>query len=265
MLSRDAEALPIEAPLADFARDGWARIGLALDDEGLTALRARTDDLMLGRVRHEGLFFQHDSESGRYEDLVLGEGWRGPSLDYRKIEKVERDPLFLAWIENPLFERVARAVIGDEIVLYRAVIWTKGGRGGGTELPYHQDGGTFWGLDRDPILQIWTALDDAPIEAGCVEVLPGSHHAGLATPLGGVVPDEVLEKANARACTIAVPARAGEVLLIHNHVWHCSGRNRTALPRRALSVCYMSAATRCMRKKRAPRTFVPLFRGRGGG
>jgi hypothetical protein len=49
------------------------------------------------------------------------------------------------------------------------------------------------------------------------------------------------------------------VLLIHNHVWHRSGRTATGKPRRALSVCYMEGATRCRRQKRAPRTFVRLF------
>ena len=82
---------------------------------------------------------------------------------------------------------------------------------GGTHLPWHQDGGVFWGLDRDPELQIWTALDDAPVEAGCVEVFAGSHRAGLATPLGGVVPKEIVERG--RGCMrdpIPIPARAGE-------------------------------------------------------
>jgi hypothetical protein len=31
------------------------------------------------RVRHEGMFFQHDSETGRYEDLTFGAGWQGCS------------------------------------------------------------------------------------------------------------------------------------------------------------------------------------------
>ena len=35
--------------------------------------------------------------------------------------------------------------------------------------------------------------------------------------------------------------------------------NRTDIPRRAFSVCYMSGATRCLRKKRAPRAFFPVF------
>ncbi|MBL8718551.1 MAG: phytanoyl-CoA dioxygenase, partial [Myxococcales bacterium] len=44
---------------------------------------------MLGEVVIPGLFFQHDAASGRYEDLELGRGFIGPSLDYRKIEKLE--------------------------------------------------------------------------------------------------------------------------------------------------------------------------------
>jgi phytanoyl-CoA hydroxylase len=251
----------IAPALAAYSDVGYARLapGRSLvSAEGLAALRTRADDIMLGRVVHEGLFFQHDSESGAYDDLRLGEGYRGPSLDYRKIEKLERDPIFLSWIENPLFERIARAVIDEEIVLYRAVLFTKGPRGG-TELPFHQDGGEFWGLDRDPVLQLWTALDDAPLDAGCVEVVPGSHHAGLATRNGGVVPANHVEAADVEHRVVSLPAIAGEVLLIHNHVWHRSGRNLTGKTRRALNICFMPASTRCRRKKRAPRVFFPLF------
>jgi len=61
---------------------------------------------------------------------------------------------------------------------------------------------------------------------------------------------------------VALPAIAGEVILIHNQVWHRSGVNRTDRPRRALTVCYMSAETRCLRKKRAPRRFVRVFEQR---
>ena len=114
-------------------------------------------------------------------------------------------------------------------------------------------------MDRAPTLQIWTALDDAPEESGCVEVVPGSHKAGLATPLGGVIPNEVAARQAGKA--VKLPAKAGECFLIHNHLWHRSGINRTGKPRRAFTVCLMSESIRCMRKKRAPRTFLPLFTG----
>jgi phytanoyl-CoA hydroxylase len=258
MLEPGALDLDLRPAFAAFAERGWARLGRVATDETLALLRARADDLMLGRVVHEGLFFQHDAESGRYDDLAFGKGYEGPSLEYRKIEKLERDVLFRAWLANTLFERVARALIAGPVAIYRALLFCKGARGGSV-LPWHQDGGSFWGLDREPFLQIWTALDDAPVEAGCVEVLDASHRAGLATQLGGVIPRTVLDARGADARAMPLPARAGEALLVHNHVWHRSGVNTTKKPRRAFTVSYMSAATRCLRKKKKPRVFVEVF------
>ncbi|MCM2334998.1 MAG: phytanoyl-CoA dioxygenase family protein, partial [Anaeromyxobacteraceae bacterium] len=74
------------------------------------------------------------------------------------------------------------------------------------------------------------------------------------------IPDPVVERSGNRARSILVPARAGEALLVHNHVWHRSGRNATGAPRRALTICYMDAATRCTRR-RSPRQFRRLFDG----
>jgi phytanoyl-CoA hydroxylase len=256
MLSVDSTSFDSASALAEFAKLGYARLGRVLDDESIASLGQRVDDLMFARVRHEGLFFQHDANTGRYEDLQFGLGWQGASASYRKIEKLERDPLFRAWIENPLFERIARAHIEGPIALYRAVLFTKAATGG-TALPWHQDGGVFWGIDRAPSLQIWTALDDAPIDAGCVEVIPGSHLRGLATPQGGVIADALVQDQLDRV--VALPARAGEAILIHNQLWHRSHVNTTGKRRSALSICYMSAATRCLRKRGAPREFVRLF------
>jgi hypothetical protein len=257
MLLPDAH-VDLPRVLADFARDGYARLGRLMSDEGLESLRGRADDLMMGRVPDPGLFFQLDTETGSYGDLTFGRGYQGPSTNYRKIEKLEKDELFLAWLRNPCFQRIARTLVSESVVIYRAVLMNKASTGG-TVLPWHQDGGLFWGLDRDPMLQIWTALDDTPVEAGAVEVLAGSHAAGLATPLGGVIPDPIVRARRADEDRLPLAARAGEVLLLHNHVWHRSLVNRTGKPRRAFSVCYMSADTRCTRKKRAPRQFFQVF------
>jgi phytanoyl-CoA hydroxylase len=255
--SVDDEA--IDRAVAHYREHGWARLGRIAPAATVEVLRARADAIMLGEVTYPGLFFQHDSNSGRYEDLEYGKGWKGPSLKYRKVEKLELDPLFWAWISEDVFRRVtARVYPNVDVTLYRAFLMNKHA-GGGSDLPWHQDGGQFWGLDKDPTLQIWTALDDAPIGGGCVEVAPGTHRAGLATPLGGVVPQDKLGSANAEALATPLPAMAGEVLLLHNHIWHRSGRSNAGHARRALSVCYMDGTTSCRRKKRAPRTFARVF------
>lgn len=248
----------VDAIVAAYRARGYAHVPGVVPRATLDALRERAHDLMHGRVVHDGLFFQLDTTTGSYDDLEFGNGWQGPSDNYRKLEKLERDPLFRAWLENDAFERIVRAIIPGDIAIYRAILMTKAATGG-TELPWHQDAGKFWGLDRDPPLQIWTAIDDAPDDGGCVEVLPGSHAAGLATPLGGLVPPDHVVAADADRRALKVPAKAGDALVLHNLVWHRSGVNATGKPRRAFSVCYMSAETRCTRKKRAPRVFVRVF------
>jgi len=261
MLLPRAAQLDLAAPLAHLAEHGYARLGRVLDDAGLAALRERADDLMLGRVTYPGLFFQLDAQTGKYEDAPIGLGWQGPSLAYRKLEKLEKDERFLQWLRNPLFERVARAQIDGGVVLYRAILFNKG-ISGGSEIPWHQDGGKLWGLSIDPTVQIWTALDAAPAGGGCLEVIPGSHKGGLVRPLGGLVPQESVVAAHADERAVPLPVEAGEVILLHNQVWHRSGRSLTGQRRMAFSVCLMSDATRCLRKRNAPRVFFPVFPAR---
>src|SRR6266702_3430829 len=57
----------------------------------------------------------------------------------------------------------------------------------GTLLPWHQDGGAIWGLDRDPLATLWTAIDPATRANGCVQIVPGSHHLGLLSEFGHTI------------------------------------------------------------------------------
>lgn len=249
----------LDEAAATYLEQGWVRLGKLAPPSLLDEMRARLDQMMLGELRYDGLFFQRDADSGSYDDLTYGKGWVGPTLRYRKVEKLELDPVFAGWIKAPVFREMTRRIVGEAISVYRATVFNKAADTGGSEIPWHQDGGNFWGVDRDPILQAWTAIDDAPLDGGCVEIVTGSHRRGLATPIGGVVPKNFLEEGRAEELAIPLPAEAGEVILIHNHAWHRSRRSGTGKPRRALTVCYMDAATRCMRKKRAPRSFYRAF------
>jgi hypothetical protein len=248
----------VAAAIAHFREHGYARLGRLVSDELLERLRGRADDLMLGRVVHEGLFFQLDAASGDYRDAPLGLGWQGPSLAYRKLEKLELDEVFRALIRLPALEPLVRALIPGRVRLYRAIVFNKAAAGG-TEIPWHQDGGRLWGLSENPEVQVWTALDDAPLDGGCLEVLPGSHRRGLATPLGGLVPAEQVADADAERKAVSLDVRAGDSVLLHNLVWHRSGKTRTGQRRLGFSACYLPDAIHCVRKKRAPRQFFEVF------
>ena len=157
----------------------------------LEALRARADDIMLGPRRPRGpLLPARHGRPGATRTSSSARAGQGRSLDYRKIEKLERDPLFRAWIENPLFERVARAVVRRAWPSTAPSSSPRPRRGGTDAARGTRTAGASGGSTAIPTLQIWTALDDAPVDAGCVEVLPGATAHGLATPLGGVVPPD---------------------------------------------------------------------------
>ena len=117
MLRAAPDTLDLAAVHEQFFTLGYARLGVWADESTLLALRTRLDDIQSGRRDHTPFFFQKDAAEGRYDRLTYGKGWEGPSPDYRKIEKLERDDLFAAWLRNPLFERVARSFISGPITI----------------------------------------------------------------------------------------------------------------------------------------------------
>ena len=65
-LLADARTLPLQPLLEHFQTYGFARLGPVLCADGAAALSARAEALMLGKREIPGLFFQHDSKTGRY-------------------------------------------------------------------------------------------------------------------------------------------------------------------------------------------------------
>jgi ectoine hydroxylase-related dioxygenase (phytanoyl-CoA dioxygenase family) len=213
-----------------------------MTDAELEKLRERIDAIMMGEVVYEGMFFQIDSTTGNYEDLT-GAGYAGPTLNYRKIQDLERDPLFLRYMQKTVFRDIARALVGENISCFRAMFMNKPAHRG-TVLPYHQDGGSQWQLDRENFVTVWTALDPATIANGCVQIIPGSHKLGLLSERGHTITAEQEAQYCDDSKSIYLEAKAGESFLLHNYVLHRSGVNTSAQSRRAFSVVYMDAATR---------------------
>ncbi|SVB99905.1 uncharacterized protein METZ01_LOCUS252759, partial [marine metagenome] len=95
-----------------------------------------------------------------------------------------------------------------------------------------------------PQITVWTALDPATQDNGCVQIVPGSHKELLNPEHGsGFLTDEMAAEIVARSDTEYLEMGAGEVVLLHNWMLHSSDVNRTQQSRRAFSVCYMDAAT----------------------
>jgi hypothetical protein len=241
-----------------FQEQGYLSLGKVLSDEQLSALQARIDAIMLGTadVPYDKLLMQLDSKSGAYSDAgAQTNGHKGATLDYRKIQELEHDPLFLAFMSRPVFREACRREYGDTAVSsFRAMFMNKPANRG-TFLPWHQD--RWASLDRDPRLTAWTALDPATKENGCVQIIPGSHKRGLLNPkhAAGFLDEEHVDEQVSKDKVVYCEAEPGETILMHNWLLHASDVNRSETSRRAFSVCYMEAQT----KDKSGRSYPVIF------
>ncbi len=233
---------------AQYEREGFLKLGRVLENDELQALQTRIDDIMMGRadLDYNRLSMQLDSPDGKYENAgQQSRGHKGARLDYRKIQELEHDDLFLEFLSRPLFREICAHIYGAQtsVAAFRAMFMNKPASAG-TLLPWHQD--RWSNLDRDPLITLWTALDPATIENGCVEVIAGSHKWGLLNPThgSGFVTPEQGERAMAENPTLFLEMEAGESVLMHNWLLHRSDKNHSAQSRRAFSVCYMDGETR---------------------
>jgi len=231
----------------EYDEQGYVVLGKLLNDNDLHALQQRIDEIMLGKAKldYDKILMQLDSKTGDYNDA--GEqtrGFKGATLEYRKIQDLEFDPLFLEFMQRPIFRDICKHVYGNiDIACFRAMFMNKPAHKG-TYLPWHQDRWTF--LNKDPLITVWTALDPATVGNGCVQVVPGSHKQGLINPehnSGFLTKQQAIDYCPKEKVKY-LELKAGEVALLHNHLLHASDVNKTDIPRRAFSVCYMGTDVR---------------------
>ena len=215
-----------EAELEEYRRLGIVRLGRVADDSVMDALCERIDEIMLGTTSYQGMRKQLCPSAGN--------GANPSSLKYRKIEDLEMDPLFREYLTGPLFRDITRRLIGEQVSVFRSMFFNKPAEGG-EPLMWHNDG-RGWGLSIKEQFSIYTALDAATLDNGCMQMMPGSHLTphpqGLETP-------EQIQQFAPEDKRLTMELAKGEVLLFHINVLHASGDNHTTSPRRAFSVAYV--------------------------
>jgi phytanoyl-CoA hydroxylase len=240
-----------------FEEEGYLNLGCVMSAETLEGLRERITDLMLGRVRYRGMFFQLDETAGEHGSSAgSGDAFAGPSLAYRKIKDLEFDDRFLAFMQNDVFRALAERYVGPSVASMRAMLFNKPAHSGSV-LQYHQDVSEKWQMTEPPVLTIWTALDDATRDNGCLELVPGSHRHG-AIGAGHMLTPEDEAKFAPPGSSRFIELEAGEAVVFHNALLHRSGANHTDCARRAFTLCLMSGSARHARTGRPyPLIFGP--------
>ncbi len=89
--------------------------------------------------------------------------------------------------------------------------------------PWHQDAAVIPPDAGTEMVTVWVPINDAPVESGCLQFLRGAHKSGLKKHGLGRVDGLALPRDVADAGTVdIVPAKRGDILLIHRHCPHAS-------------------------------------------
>ena len=187
----------------------------------------RLGDDVLGEIReaHDRLLDKHP-EFSDYCPAVLAfdTGFLG----------IGRQPSILDMVEQ---------LVGPDFALWNSSFFAKPARVG-TRTPWHQDG-EYWPIRPLATCSVWIAVDAATTENGCLRVIPGSHRrralgkhdfngaGGLSLPLQ-IRADE-FDAATARDIVL----EEGQVSLHDIYLIHGSEPNRSAKPRRGMTLRYM--------------------------
>jgi len=149
---------------------------------------------------------------------------------------VEYETRLKAMAEHPKLLKLVQQMIGDTPELHQDMALLKPPRIG-REKPWHQDHAYFDYPLGTPIVGAWVALDEATLENGCMQVLPGLHREG---------PRLHFRRRDWQICdreimgrrSVAVPLKPGGLLLFDGLLPHGTPHNSSAQRRRAVQFHY---------------------------
>ena len=141
--------------------------------------------------------------------------------------------LFSRMLIDPRFTDRAADIIGPNVQLHHTKMFIKPTERG-TPFPMHQDY-PYFPHERDTMIAAIIHFDDAPVEKGCVRVVPGSYKLGPFEHLNEGGHHLPVEKYPVYDCT-PCPAEAGDVLYFSYLTIHGSGVNESKQPRTTMLV-----------------------------
>ncbi len=218
---------------------GYVSLGVLLPESEIDRLCRRIDEIMLGTIRYEEMGMQL-CPSGTGSATEFSGEHQGSSLKYRKIEQLEMDPLFLEYIQHPVFRNITRKKIGENVGVYRAMFFNKPAEGG-VPLGWHQDGRN-WNLSVREKITLYTALDAQTKKNGCLTVIPYSHKE---CPIHTVRKEKDIQNYAPEKKRVYMELEKGEVILQQIKLLHSSLVNTTHRPRRAFSIAFIDANAYC--------------------
>jgi hypothetical protein len=172
--------------------------------------------------------------------ITEGQRLTKPHLLFKWAADLVREPAILDIVED---------VIGPDIMVYQLSIFSKPANSP-KFINWHQDS-TYFSLRPDEQVAAWVALSDASVEAGCMEVIPGSQVLGQLSHEDQVSANNMLShgqtivEAIDDKTTDFMALHPGQLSLHHTHLVHRSGPNVSNDRRIGFGISYVPAYCRC--------------------
>ena len=149
------------------------------------------------------------------------------------------DPVFDAFSRTPELAAVAQSVGFEDPVILQSMYIFKPPRIGG-EVVCHQDS-TYLYTEPESCVGFWFALEDATLENGCMQFIPGEHKAPLRKrnyrkPDGTLVTETLDDTPWPEERRVPVAAAAGTLVVFNGRAPHLSAANRSSKSRHAYTL-----------------------------
>ncbi|MCA9508857.1 MAG: phytanoyl-CoA dioxygenase family protein [Myxococcales bacterium] len=245
---------------AEFAAKGYAHLKSLVDPVSCEKLIFRMRDLVAHRcVGEKNNFFRAGEEQQSCDDFFLNSAknisffWDPNAHKAKKndnpfflLNKVghalhHRCPVFGKFSHQQRFYQIVR-MLGQQSPLLVQSMFIFKQSGFGDAVPAHQDA-TFLYTEPNSVIGLWFALEDANEDNGCLWVLEGGHVGPLKTRF---------IKGGKSTCFSAakrvhwpknsfkpVPAKKGDVIVLHGMLPHFSEENRSSKTRYAYTLHFI--------------------------
>lgn len=235
-----------DSEIDSFRTDGFLVCDRLIDDADVAAARVRFDHL-----------FRGEFETGVMPDEVnWQEGDGDPELTRQICNGWKADRTVARIVLDAGIGRAVARLAGwpGARIMQDNVIWKPQGA---RPLGYHQDNAYIGWLAPREMLSCWIALDDTTAAGGTMELVRGSHRWPVDPPDGAFHgPDdyraamrEAAERHGREAEIVPIEVPAGGGVFHHGGIWHGSGYNRSAAPRRSLVLHAVSSEASFVRTR----------------
>lgn len=257
-----------------------AAMRAAFDDAGVLALRGFCSKADCGRLRRRALelvdafdpadvrsVFSTTNETQLDDDYFIGSGdkirffleddafdsqgklrqQKQDSLNKMGHAMHDLDPVFDAFSRTPALAALADSLGFADPGIIQSMYIFKPPRIGG-EVVSHQDS-TFIYTDPESCVGFWFALEDATLDNGCMQFIPGAHKGPLRARNyrradGRLVTEVVDDTPWPEDQRVAAEAEAGTLVVFHGRTPHLSGPNRSEKSRHAYTLHVIERGSR---------------------